>query len=448
MNLLARKFPTILGILMLAGAVAYGVWWISQNKPKVDATLMPSKVRITNVADSKFSVSWITTQSTQGKIEYGKIGEKITEQAADERGEVSSKTHQVTVEGLQPNTQYSFRIVSGSGQARFDNNGSPYAVQTGPVIGETPPAKSFYGTIRPGTGASAEGAIVYLSLPGSAPVSTLVKAGGSYTLSLSTIRATDLKSYATYDPSATIATVTVEGAGEESTVTVSTANSAPVPLITLGQNADYRTAEVAPQIAELDNPVSSPTPTASAVTPAIFNVEPLAGSVNEIQDSSLKIINPSVEGEVLSTLRPEFRGTGPANITLTIAVSGQKAVSDTVLTDLDGTWSWAPVVDLKAGKQTLIVSYKDSSNKEQKVSRVFNINTTVVTPAFESTPSASVKTSAAPIASKTPTPTPSPRDTLPATDSGVPVTGVITPTLLTAGASIVMMVIGAFLLAL
>jgi hypothetical protein len=160
------------------------------------------------------------------------------------------------------------------------------------------------------------------------------------------------------------------------------------------------------------------------------------------------LLNPKEEGETLKTLRPEFRGAGPKGITLSIALAGQKAVSDTVVVETDGTWNWAPVIDLKTGKQTITISYVNSAGSNQKLTRGFTISnsTTGLDPAFVSSPSASTK--ASPTATNNATASATPREVMPDTDGGVPTTGVIENTLLTAGLGIVIMVIGAALLAL
>lgn len=444
MKLSERRLPTLLGLLLLLALVAVGYYLTQKRQTPAEAGIVPQKVRITNVADNKFSVSWITSQLSTGAVEYGKAGEKLGSKAADERDANSPPgkylTHHVTLDGLQPNTAYTFRILSGDQSVRFDNNGAPYTTTTGPVIAGTPPAKSFYGTVKPGSTA-AEGAIVYIALPGAAPGSTLVKSSGSYTFSLSTLRTEDLKAYVAYDPAASVVSVNIESGKEQSSVSVSTANMAPVPLITLGQNADFRVAGVTPTVAEV-SPVQSASPSATPTALEIFNVEPLSqdAEINAVNNSGMTLLNPATEGETLTTLRPEFRGTGPKGTTLTIALTGQKAISDTTVVETDGTWAWAPVIDLKAGKQTITVSYIAADQTTQKLSRGFtaSTSTTLNEPAFVASPSASTVAKASP----------TPRAGIPATDSGVPVTGVITPTLLTGIVGIVIMVVGAALFAL
>lgn len=433
MSLLTKRIPTLLGLLLVVAVVVVGFYYYKNSNPKIASTITPQKVRITNVADNKFSVSWITETETLGVVEYGQVGEKLTKRVSDERDKSQTNgvylTHHVTIEGLQPNTQYAFRIRSGESLTSFDNNGSPYAVTTGAVIGSTPVSKNFYGTIELPTKQSPQGTIVYVALPGAAVASTLVSDSGNYAVTLSTIRTGDLRGYVQFDPSATIATVTLESGKQQSTATVSLSNAAPVPTITLGKNIDFRNGagvEKTPVVAEL---------IPKAETPTIFNVEPLTeeNEINVVGSSGVRLLNPSVSGETISSLRPEFRGTGPKDTVLSVAITGQKTMSEVVTIEADGTWSFSPTSDLKVGAQTITIAYWGSGGTEQQIEREFVIASSALGggPAFVATPSASKKAS--------PTPVASPRAAMPATESGVPVTGVMEPTLLTLILGIIML---------
>lgn len=425
MSLLTRRIPTILGLVLVVVAVMAGIYYMKLRRPPVVNTVIPQKVRITNIADNKFSVSWVTDDPTQGLVEYGQVGEKLTLRKGDERdGATSSlhQTHHVSVEGLQPSTQYAFRILSGDKLTSFDNNGSPYTTATGPVIGSTPVSKNFYGSVALPSKQSPAGALVYVALPGASIASALVNEAGNYAVTMSTIRSSDLREYAKFDPAATIASVTVETGKQQTVASVSLANAAPVPTITLGQNVDFRNlaaAETAPDVPNVAEVVPQ------AETPSIFNVEPLSeeNEINAVGTQTVTLLNPSVSGETLASLRPEFRGTGPKGITLSISVKGQKTMSDTTVVGVDGTWSYAPIADLKVGRQTVTIAYIGSGGSEQKIEREFivSISGSGGDPAFVATPSGSIKPSAVPTAS--------PRAAMPATESGVPVTGVVAPTL-------------------
>ncbi|MEI6690251.1 MAG: fibronectin type III domain-containing protein [bacterium] len=451
MAVLTRKFPAIIGVLVLLVGIGFGVWYVNSKKTDQNTDVVPNNVKITNTADNKFTVSWTTNIATTGKVKYGKLTDKLTQEAVDERDSLGSSsggylTHHINVKDLQPSTAYAFRIESGQSKTLFDNNGSPYSITTGPTIAATPPADTIYGQVQQVSTLPADGAIVYLTMPGAAPVSTLVKSSGAYTIPLSIVRTNDLKAYVNYDPKATIMKIMVEQGKQQANADVSTTNSAPVPMITLGKTHDFRATQtidpkVDPIVAQIVPLVSSASAAASAsasplatIAP-VFNIEALGSASTS---AMVTITNPAEEGEKLSSAKPELRGKGSSGTVLSLVVtSTKKTYKDTVAIANNGQWLWAPSTALANGTYTLSLAYIDTKNKEQTVKRSFVIDTTIATqPAFVSTPSASIK------------PSPSPRVALPATGSGVPVTGVIENTVLTVIFATVIMVGGAMLLVL
>ena len=437
MNLLARRLPTILGLLLLLG-IAGGLWWyIQSTRPVITDGIIPQKVRVTNVADNQMSVSWTTQGLASGQVEYGMAGEKLVSLASDDRGEAGglSLVHHVTITDLQPNTEYAFRIISGETGAKFDNNGSPYSATTGVVIGETPAAVSLYGSVESLAGAQA---VVYLAIPGAEPRSTLVTSSGSYSIPVGTTRSIGGRGFASYEPT-TVASLSVEDGKKSATASLLMGGIAPIPAITMGQTHDFRAnVLVEPEVAQVE-----PAPTPEPVS--IFNVEPLGnGGVNSAE---ITILNPSVDGEELATTLPEFRGLAPAGVTLAITLSATITYSDSVEVATDGTWSWTPPEELTTGQHELLVSYVDDGGTEQMSEKSFFTSTVLAQggdPAFESTPSAGTYASPTP----TPTPSASARVTTPSTESGVPVSGILDYTLLTGAVGVVIMVLGAMVLAL
>ena len=454
MNLLTRRFPTIVGLFLLIFAIAGGAWFLHSRQVATNPEFAPQKVRISNIADNKFSISWVTTGKTTGEVVYGKVGDAIATVAHDERdGSNSSQymTHQVTIAGLQPTTQYAFRLVSNG--SRYDNNGSPYTVTTGSTIATTPVAKSFYGTVQEPGGGSVTDAIAYLALPGAEVASVLVHAPGSYTIPISTVRTAALDAYISYDPAATVATLTIETGLKTSTATVSLTNATPVPTITMGENPDFRAQGQTPAVAEVQPAVGTPaTASASPQTPGIFNVQPLGSTPPT--SYSVTLSNPATDGETLATTQPQFRGTGPSAAVLSITVHSVTPYSGTVTVAADGTWAWTPPAGLAAGSHTITINYIDAQGVAQVLERTFTVSKVEAAagdPAFVASSSAGTTNSL--VTSPKPTSTPiiqstaSGRVAMPATGSGVPVTGIIEPTVLTGVIGFAIMVAGSLLLA-
>lgn len=423
--MLNKRIPTIIGLLIVTAVVVAWYLLASGTLKQNSENFTPNKVSITNVSDTRFSVSWTTKNPTYGYIEYGESGGKIVTKALDDRGgDRKFLTHHVTVVNLQPNSQYSFRIISGEPERRYDNNQKPYSVTTGPVITEIPVARSVYGEIEGGD----DDLIIYLTLPGSYPASVVGKKKGNYNVNISTIRTEDLKRYASYDPNASIIQLTVDTGKLITNISTSTESINPVPKITIGKDADYRNTQNYEQ-----NTVAEATTTPQQIE--ILNVEPLEvnqDNINLVENVPVSITNPAIDGEVLASLKPEFRGKGTPNIRLIITISGQKNISDSTVITSNGEWEWTPPIDLGIGKQKITVAYTDNNDKEQKIEKTFVISTATSSsvPAFVATSSASTK------------PSTSPRITLPATESGVPVTGIFEVTVGTMGIGLLLLILG------
>lgn len=428
MTLLNKRIPTILGLLILVIGIGTGIYFVSKDVlfgPKLSPELAPKKVKITNVNHDQFTVSWITNQEAMGYVKHGKTP-TLSTTIADDREQrsgtsISLKTHYVTVSGLQPNTKYYFKIGSGSEKNLYDNNGRPYEITTAPSLGASPPPQLANGNILTATGSPASGAIIYLTLSGATPLSALVANDGSWVVNLASALTTNLSSYVQLDPQTSPIDILVQGEDQISKALGVTANSNPVPEITLGQTYDFRTETLA-SIQQADTSETTE-PALTETTPQIpsqFPIEPLATPSGATSDSEVVLTNPSGEGETINSLRPEIIGTGPANKVLTITLNSPEEYTSTVVVNDQGTWSYTPPEDLEPGEHSLTINYVDDEGEEQVITRNF-----IVAAAAEGLPSFT----ATPSASPSPEATSTPRISMPSTESGVPDSGTITPTL-------------------
>ncbi len=192
--------------------------------------------RLTNISNAKFTVSWTTESAVTGWIEYGRSIDApgAWNPVYDVRGQpVVSKTHYVTVSGLDPSwTQgYTFDVISGG--VRDNNGGSHYSISTGPTL--SPPAtEAIYGTVnKTGGSTPADGTIVYITAQGGKALSDLVGRTGSgyWTVNLGEMRTTDLSTYLSHSD-ATLITLTAEGATDGRATQTTTVGSAKAGLAT------------------------------------------------------------------------------------------------------------------------------------------------------------------------------------------------------------------------
>lgn len=426
-----KSLPTILGLLILFAGVTAGVILISQGTSRflrASPEITPKQVKITNISENSFTVSWITDTQTAGFVKYGSDKELpfIAKDERDEDTEESGNflTHHVTLKELKSATVYYFKIFSG-GKA-FDNNGQEYQANTAPKTEELLPKNDVaYGNIIKPDGSPAEEVIVYLSLANTTPQSTLTKPSGNWVIPLNVIRSDNLTGYATYDQEASIEEIFVQGANSGTATGVAvTKNDSPMPIITLGQNFDFRKSYLAQTKTPDESDQITPSP---GKLPFEATTSPTPAT-----EKALEIINPE-QAEELNTLEPEFLGTGPAGETLAIEVNSPQSFSDEITIGDDGNWSWNPPNSLSPGEHTITVTLADG----RSFSRLFTVLAAEGSdlPSFTATPSATITPSPTTTPSLTVTPTPTTTaaatpTTMPSTESGIPESGFFTPTFL------------------
>ncbi len=393
--------PTILGILTVVGGLVAGVVLLNQplrNLVGAGAEKTPREVKITNISDAGFVVSWVTAKSTSGYIQYGE-NEKpelvVSDDRDQERGEIGDYfTHLVTVKGLKPAIKYSFKIGSGEGL---------YEVTTGVMLGQPPAADVAYGQVVTASGDPVEGALVYLSLPGVVPQAALTKPSGSWVIPISVARSADLTSFAAYDREGGRVEIVAQ-AGMLGTATINTTAAAtkPVAEIALGKNRNET----------LD--IKGPEPTPASKFPVVD------------KGDELIILTPK-SGERVNSQRPEIAGKAPAGIQVTVNVESSKLFTKTLTAGESGEWTYSVPGDLEPGVHTVTVtSIIDGITKTVKKNFIVEAAGVSNAPARVATPSAILK----PTPTPTPTPTIAPRVAYPSTESGTPQSGNLTPTLL------------------
>ena len=369
---MTKRIPTILALFVLGLAVTLTVLATRSVQTlftKAATGTTPKNIRVTNIADTSFTVSYLTDTAVKGSA--GIEGQTFFPDDRD--GDVSKAkpyyTHYISIKNLQPGTLYRYLVENGT---------TTYEVTTAPAItSAATTAEPIYGTVTKSDGSAAIGAIIYFSPFGGSPVSTYVKANGNFLLPVNNIRTTDLKSYLFLKPNDP-ETIFIEGAKDGvSTVSCVVGKDKPIPNVTLGKDVNCSTTPVA-QTAQ------SATTTVSAVT-----------------------ITSPTEGEILSTGLPTFRGKAPINKVLQIEVR-PTTVTGSVKADAAGNWVWPVTTSLNSGQHSLTITYLESTGTTKTIARNFSVKAagagTAILPQTFGTPSATIKT--------TPTPTPTPKPTI------------------------------------
>lgn len=261
-----RRFPALLGLAAVTiGLTATVFLTLRRRQAWTEAAqpLSPQEIKISNLSSSSLTIFWLTSQETSGFVSYGR-GPDLGQTALDDRDGQSGepglyRTHNVTLADLNPGATYHFKISSG-GKA-FDNEGSLFQVKTPPLFNESPAFDPAYGQIFQADGSPAEGAIVYLTIPGCLSLSTLVKASGGWLIAKNLTLEESLRSPCHYPRQGGGYDLLVQGGtGEKSRISLLSGLDKPVPDITLGQDYAFK------DLAAL-KPLGTPQPTAVPTSP-------------------------------------------------------------------------------------------------------------------------------------------------------------------------------------
>lgn len=390
--------PTILGLLITLGGLATGLWLVNTRtalNSKASGDETPNEVRVTNITDNSLVVSWLTSKATTGFVKYSEnklaAAELVVSDDRDQGNGSSSNyfTHLVTIRGLKPTTEYKLKI-----------GPVEQAVSTGMVLRNPPAADVIYGQVVTKNSDPADGALVYVQLPGVVPQAALTKSSGSWIVPISSARTADLTSFAAYDKQNAVVNIFIQ-AGPLGTTSLSAPidDARPLSLITLGQ--------VASPI------VSTPTP---VDTKSKFSDTSLTTPATTTSSSGLKI----------ESVKPVVKGQAPAGATVNIEVNSDNQIKTTVKADSAGKFTYNLPAGLEPGEHTITFSTL-VDGVVKKVTKTFVVEAagTTATPHFAASPSAKLKKT-------TPTPTPTPkavRVAYPATNDQ-PQSGNLTPTLL------------------
>ncbi len=417
-----REFtlPTLLGLLVATVGLFTGIWLVQrQRNPNVAAnsTEAPVDMKIANVSDTGFNVSWTTVTAVPGFVQYGENSTTPDIVVSDERDQTQGSvgnyfTHFVTLKGLKPATIYVFKI--GSGKGLFDNNGQNYQITTAVAVATQPAADVAYGQVVTKSGDPADGALIYAQLPGAGLLAGLVKSGGSWVIPLSTARTGSGSGFATYDKTTPLSISVVDGSMGSATVITAAGKISPVPQIALGNNYDFTVAE---------------SPATGSASASRFSQINAAFESQTNSPTEINVTSPQL-GEQINTTKPVISGDAPPGTKITVVIHSTQTITATVTAAKDGTFTYSVPSDLAPGDHTLTISAV-INGITQTITRTFTVYAAGESslPAYSATPSATIKPSPSPTMTPTPMPTAAPTPVVNSTTQAAP-TATPRPTLI------------------
>jgi hypothetical protein len=364
-----KQIPTMLGLGLIIIGLSITTFLTNRqtiSQTSAESNIQPQKVRITNITDNAFTVSYETDSNVSGYVNFGP-NNSLGQTAFDEK-DFSQKLqghtiHSVTLKNLNPLTKYYFSIISDGNT--YLNNNQNFETLTATAISDSSSESVISGKIiLPNSNAPSE-AIVYVTSDTSQVLSTQTSSDGTYKVNLKHLLNSDFSKLADLSANPVIKML-VYGDGLSSNALLYYSQINNIPVITLSNNYDFRIKD---QVNS--NPLVAPQ-SFSALT-----------STSSSKTKGIQILTPGIN-QTFSNQKPVLKGKGNPNQKIQITIHSQQQIQTTVSTDTNGNWSYQPKNPLSKGSHTITVTAKDSSGVLKTITQTF----TVVNSTTSSTPTA------------------------------------------------------------
>lgn len=426
-----KQIPTILGLLILFVALISGVLLFGQGTgvfaPRATPQTTPKNIRISNVTDKTFTISFYTDESTVAFVKYGEEEKSLDKQSSDDRDQLSGvvkdyRLHHITVRSLEPGKDYYY--VLGTGSSTFDNDGQPYKITTIAKQNQSPPNnQTVYGNALNADGTPAEGAVVYVYGESMGTLSNLVKSSGSWGIALANAFSLDKSTYATINDDSPIE-IKVQGIEPDlfSAVETTISSAQPIANLILGQNGTASESSVASDTADSEgldkeelladiesatdsssatstegSTLSSTLATDSSTSGALQNLLTTSTSSAETASTEPEILDLSELDETqtasattITTTQPQIKATLPANTIVRVVIHSDTQIDETVQTDANGNMLLDVASlgqNLEPGEHTASYTYIDPvTGKEVTKTYSFTVDPTATSRQIASAP--------------------------------------------------------------
>lgn len=386
-----KRIPTLLGVVLIVIGITATSFLVQTGVitiGKAGPSETPENIRITNIADTSFTVSYTTQDSVLGSVSYGEsmnLGNIAVDDRDQQSGNIKSyKIHYISVRNLKPSMKYYFTITSG--QKTFSNNSNPFEVVTAKNINSPPSSQQpIVGKLILPDGTIPSESVVYLTTGSAQALSTLVKEDGSYIIPLNSLLNKDLTGYFSFSENSVIKML-ITGTMHQSNVTVFAKQTNPVPIVTLSKDYDFTTNDFSPGSSEHSS------------ASAQVSFPSFSATSNSSKDP--QILTPKEE-EAFSDQQPLFKGVASPGATVKIIIHSPEEIQAQVKSDSAGKWIYRPDTKLSPGEHTIAITTQDKFGILKTITQSFTVYAEGTQVSQSATPSAT------PVITLTSTPTPS-----------------------------------------
>jgi hypothetical protein len=180
-----RNLVTIIILVIGLPLLVYAAYQVVQLAIRAGADPTPKNVVISNISTSSATISWVTEGQTKGSVVPILSGNEKSP-VLDKRGDGRRYTHYVEVTSLEPNTKYTFNIISEDKKYSTVDN-LKFTFTTAPITATVATPNPVYGSV---IGGSQDDVIIYIFYKDKStyPVSTIIPNGGNWIADLSGLR--------------------------------------------------------------------------------------------------------------------------------------------------------------------------------------------------------------------------------------------------------------------
>lgn len=199
-------------VILLIG-VAVGILLINQQSFFRLRAEGPDSIypRTTNITDTSFTITWTTSEPTNGFVRWNTKPSELNRIAVDERN-LSSHTHSITLHDLEPHTTY-YYVIATNGSLYGQNGSTPIAITTAANALHKSIANTIFGKVVTRDGKPVVDALIYIETEEMSPISTKTDKDGGWVVALSNARSKDLSSFIELTPENIITLKIIDGKG-------------------------------------------------------------------------------------------------------------------------------------------------------------------------------------------------------------------------------------------
>lgn len=224
------KIPTLLGLGIILTGIAGGVLLVLKEQGltlQAAPTATAENIILTNVTEDSAAVSWQTDKSVSSFLTYGQndVSENTVLDDRDTKTPQMRLNHYVTLKNLLPQIVYQFKIFTGKQASETQE------FTTATEVSNQNSLPPVIGSILDGDQPLNEG-VVYLSMAGAIPQSTLIKTEGNFIIPLAGL--------ALLDKETSVKLTVISDQGEASLSFYLKDASNPLPPLRIGQALDLR----------------------------------------------------------------------------------------------------------------------------------------------------------------------------------------------------------------